>query len=164
VTVALSTLLGLDDQPGELDRFGPIPASVARRIAADPTGTWRRLVTDEHGQLIDHGRTTYRPPADLRQYVIARDQTCRFPGCQRSARRCDIDHIHDFATGGHTDATNLHPLCQRDHNCKHDAGWHAQRLPDGDTRWTSPSGRSYVKPAPELPQDTTTTRRDEPPF
>jgi hypothetical protein len=51
VTVALSTLLGLDEQPGELDGTGPIPASVARRIAADETGTWRRLVTDELGRL-----------------------------------------------------------------------------------------------------------------
>ncbi len=39
VTVALSTLLGLDEQPGELAGSGPIPASVARRIAADQTGT-----------------------------------------------------------------------------------------------------------------------------
>jgi hypothetical protein len=79
VTVALSTLLGLDEQPGDLDGTGPIPASVARRIAADQTGTWRRLVTDELGKLIDYGRSTYRPPKDLADYVIARDRTCRFP-------------------------------------------------------------------------------------
>jgi hypothetical protein len=62
VCVALSTLLGLDQQPGELAGTGPIPASIARRLAADPTGTWRRLVTDELGKLVDYGRTTYRPP------------------------------------------------------------------------------------------------------
>jgi hypothetical protein len=39
VTVALSTLLGTDEQPGELSGHGPIPASVARRLAADETGT-----------------------------------------------------------------------------------------------------------------------------
>ena len=33
VTVALSTLLGLDEQPAELDGSGPIPASVARRLS-----------------------------------------------------------------------------------------------------------------------------------
>ena len=78
VTVALSTLLGLDEQPGELDGSGPIPASVARRIAADETGTWRHLITDERGHLLDYGRSTYRPPEDLTERVIARDRTCRF--------------------------------------------------------------------------------------
>ena len=44
VTVALSTLLGLDEQPGDLDGSGPIPASVARRIAAPQ----RHLATPDH--------------------------------------------------------------------------------------------------------------------
>jgi len=64
VTVALSTLLGLDDQPADLDGHGPIPAAVARRLAADPTGTWRRLITEPGtGHLLEYGRTTYRPRA-----------------------------------------------------------------------------------------------------
>src|SRR5581483_2137124 len=81
VIVALSTLLGLDDQPGELAGCGPVPPEVARRLAADPSGTWTRLVTDEVGQLVDYGRTVYRPPQDLTDHVIARDRTCRGPGC-----------------------------------------------------------------------------------
>ena len=36
-----STLLGLDDDPCELTGYGPIPADLGRRIAAN--GTWRRL-------------------------------------------------------------------------------------------------------------------------
>jgi hypothetical protein len=44
VCVALSTLLGLDEQPGDLDGSGPIPASVARRIAAPQ----RHLATPDH--------------------------------------------------------------------------------------------------------------------
>jgi hypothetical protein len=93
VSVALSTLLGQDEQPGELAGYGPIPAHVARRLAADRTGTWRRLVTDELGRLRDYGRTRYRPPADLHDFVVARDQTCAFPTCHRQASRCELDHI-----------------------------------------------------------------------
>ena len=75
VTVAASTLLGLDEQPGELAGHGPIPASVARRLAADPTGTWRRLLTDPAtNTLLDYGHTTYRPPKDLTDHIIARDK------------------------------------------------------------------------------------------
>ncbi len=50
VTVALSTLLGRDEQPGELAGYGPICAELARDLAFDPTGTWRRLITDPHGR------------------------------------------------------------------------------------------------------------------
>jgi hypothetical protein len=35
VTVAYSTLIGVDDQPAHLQGYGPITAEVARRIAAD---------------------------------------------------------------------------------------------------------------------------------
>lgn len=37
VIVPITTLLGLDEQPGELVGYGPIPACVAREIAADGT-------------------------------------------------------------------------------------------------------------------------------
>jgi hypothetical protein len=87
VTVALSTLLGLDEQPGELDGYGPIPASVAVRIATDEDATWRRLITDELGKLVDYGRTTYGPPAELRDFVINRDRTCQFPTCNLPRKR-----------------------------------------------------------------------------
>jgi hypothetical protein len=168
VCVALSTLLGFDEQPGDLDGYGPVPATVARRMAADPSGTWRRLVTDERGHLLDYGRTTYRPPADLREYVIARDRTCRGIGCHRQARRCELDHVHDWDDGGQTDAGNLAPECRRDHHLKHDAGWTVRRRADGTVEWTSPAGRAYEKPPETYPVDHTRPPKkpaaDPPPF
>jgi hypothetical protein len=50
------------EQPGELDGHGTIPATLARALVADPTGTWRRLLTDDHQRLIDVSAHTYRPP------------------------------------------------------------------------------------------------------
>jgi hypothetical protein len=44
---------------------------MARRIAGDPTSTWPRLDTDPFGRLLDYGRTVYRPPQDLTDFVIA---------------------------------------------------------------------------------------------
>jgi hypothetical protein len=32
-------------------------------------------------------------PDALRDFLIARDVTCRFPGCTRPAEACDIDHV-----------------------------------------------------------------------
>jgi hypothetical protein len=142
VTVALSAHLGLDDQPGELDGHGPIPASVARRIAAEETGTWRRLLTDDRGRLLDYGRSTYRPPKDLAEFVVARDRTCRFGQCNRSARRCDIDHRIRYSAGGETSTHNCQALCPRHHHVKDDdPGWTVQPLDGGDVKWTSPRAR-----------------------
>ncbi len=156
VTIALSTLLGVDDQPGELAGQGPIPASVARRIAADPTGTWRRLVTDPTGRLLDYGTSTYRPPADLTRFVTARDQTCTFPGCRRPAHRCDLDHEIPASAGGATSADNLAVLCRRHHRAKHEAGWQVRRNQQtGTSHWTSPTGHRYTSTPPPCPSDQT---------
>ena len=155
VIVALSTLLRIDEQPGELAGYGPIPAEVARKMAADPTGTWTRLVTDELGQLVDYGREKYRPPQDLIDHVTARDRTCRGPHCHRHARRCEVDHVIPFSEGGQTNAGNLGPECPREHHVKHDAGWQTERLPDGTIRWTTPTGRVYDRPPETYPIDQT---------
>ena len=123
VSVALSTLLGFDEEPGELAGHGPIFAGLARRIAADLSGTWRRLVTDRVGRLLDYGRSTYRPPQDLTDFVIARDQTSRFPYSDVPAERCDIDHQRDWTHGGHTEPANLESLTSRQHHLKHETDW-----------------------------------------
>jgi hypothetical protein len=149
VTVSISTLLGCDNQPAHLDGYGPITAALARHLAADETGTWRRLVTDHTGQLLDHGRRTYRPPANLAHHIIARDQACTFPGCRRPAKHCDLDHGEAWGDGGATTADNISALCRRHHNAKHHAGWHVTRHPDGTREWTSPTCHRYRVPLPD---------------
>src|SRR5690606_24251599 len=72
VTVAASTLLGLDDAPGELTGYGPVPADVARLLATD--ATWRTLLTDRAGTVTAVGERTYRPGAVLTRHVAARDR------------------------------------------------------------------------------------------
>ena len=128
VVVSLSTLTGASAEPGWLDGYGPIAAGYARQLAHDPTGTWRRLVTDPvSGQLLDYGTTRYRPPRHLADHVIGRDGECTFPFCTRQARRCDLDHIVPYPEGS-TGADNLHPLHRRHHNAKTEAGWRVSRI------------------------------------
>ncbi len=71
---------------------------------------WRRLLTDDHGRLLDYGSRTYRPPARLAAFIIARDQTCTFASCTRPAVACDLDHLTAAKDGGPTCDRNLHPL------------------------------------------------------
>jgi hypothetical protein len=152
VVVSLTTLTGESDEPGDIIGYGPIPAALARQIAADPGGTWQRLVTDPIGHLIDYGKTRYRPPQHLADHIRSRDRTCTFPTCNRAAQPCELDHVIPWSQGGTTSADNLIPLCSRHHHLKHDANWNINHNPDtGQTKWTSPTGRTYTNHPPELP-------------
>lgn len=144
VTIAATTLAGADDAPAELSGYGPVPAAMARRIAHDPTGVWRRLVTDPvDGSLLDYGRRTYRPPAALADHVRARDRTCRFPGCHHPARGADLDHTVPYPHGP-TAAGNLAALCRRHHRLKHKTQWTVTQR-GGQFTWTSPTGRRHIR-------------------
>ena len=146
VTIDLPTLLGLAENPGQLAGYGPIPASVARELAAD--GKWKRFITDpQTGNLLDYGRQSYEPPQALIDFLIARDRTCRFPGCRRSAALSDIDHAKSWETGGHTSPDNLGALCRRHHRLKTHDGWSVESRTDGSCTWTSPLGKIYLTPA-----------------
>ncbi|MGW2095725.1 HNH endonuclease [Promicromonospora sukumoe] len=160
VTVPATMLLGLDNTPGHLDGYGPIPAETAARIATD--ATWQRLLTDPvTGILTDYSTTTYQPGKTLRQAVVARDQTCCFPQCDRPARHADLDHIQPYdhqhdptqqppGTPGQTRATNLQPLCRGHHLAKTHHGWDVTRDPDTGTTWTAPTGHTHTRPPTQV--------------
>ncbi|MRX42670.1 HNH endonuclease signature motif containing protein [Agromyces kandeliae] len=139
VTVPVFTLLGLDDEPADLEGYGPIDAETARIIAAHAPSMRRILVHPETGATLSYGREHYRAPADLDGFVRVRDGQCRFPGCNRRAERADIDHTTAWAHGGRTAASNLAALCRHHHRLKHEGGWHVGQEPGGVMRWTSPA-------------------------
>ena len=150
VTVAASTLLDLDDLPGDLAGYGPIPAHVAREIAQD--ATWSRILTEPaSGAFVERSRGTYRPGADLTRTVITRDVTCTYPGCRQSAARSELDHIEPFnhadpRAGGATSEDNLHAVCKHHHQAKTAKLWNSRRdKATGNTIWTSPLGITYVR-------------------
>jgi len=146
VTIDLPTLLGLAENPGQLAGYGAIPASVARALASD--GKWQRFITDpQTGTLLDYGRESYEPPQALVDFLIARDRTCRFPGCRQSAARADLDHAQSWESGGETSAANLGALCRRHHRLKTHGGWKLVSNADGSCTWTSPLGKIYEVPA-----------------
>lgn len=141
VTVPALTLLGGDDGPATLDGYGPIDLDTARRLAGGAT-SWTRLLTHPlSGAPLALDRTSYRVTAALRRWLGVTSPTCVFPGCARSARDCDIDHLTAWAEGGMTDADNLEPECRHHHRLRHESRWSPSRDPDtGDVRWTSPRG------------------------
>ena len=146
VAIDLPTLMGLAENPGQLAGYGAIPASVARRLAAD--GNWQRFVSDPTtGNLLDFGREKYTPPQELVDYLLARDRVCRFPGCRRTGQSSDIDHAQSWETGGETNPANLGLLCRRHHRMKTHGGWSLESNLDGSCTWKSPKGKTFFVPS-----------------
>lgn len=128
VTVPVLTLLGHCDSPATLEGYGPMDAETAR-ILAGRARSFRHILTHpETGVVLSVGRDRYAVPADLKAALRLRDETCRFPGCARRARRCDVDHIADCALGGTTDHDNLMIVCRRHHRLKHLSTWRPRLL------------------------------------
>jgi hypothetical protein len=134
VTIPVRSLLGADDEPGDVPGLGLVPASVARDLAAD--ARWRALLTDATGRVVATSAGTYRPGAALARLVRARHPECRMPGCRKPSQDCDLDHVTPWPAGP-TSAENLGPLCRRHHVLKTHYGWQL----DGDAeQWRTPAG------------------------
>jgi hypothetical protein len=86
---------------------------------------------------------SYQPPPRLREFVTARDVTCRFPTCRQPVWRCDLDHSVPFDKGGKTCSCNLGGLCRFHHQIKQHFGWELVQRTPGTFAWVLPSGRTY---------------------
>jgi len=146
VVVPVLTLLGADDGPVDLVGRTPVDAETARCLAANAPSLTRVLTDPVDGTVRAVDR--YRTPWPQRRFLRARDQHCRFPGCRRSAIRCELDHTIDAARGGPTALWNLAHLCQRHHSMKQFTRWKVRQRSGGMLEWTSPTGRVYREDAP----------------
>ena len=86
----------------------------------------------------------YRPPPRLREFVIARDVTCRNPACRQPAWRADLDHTHPYDQDGRTCDCNLGGACRSDHQLKQHPRWKLEQTTPGHFTWTTPAGRTYT--------------------
>jgi len=139
LTLPLASYVGLVNDPGRLDGFGPVAAAVARQIIDDATRnsgnaagiTWRCVVVDDvHGTVLGVGSPIrvprHDPPPRLADLVRASEPTCCFPGCRIRARDCDLDHRIPYNPedptgqhgGGATCSCTLQPLCRAHHRLK----------------------------------------------
>ena len=86
----------------------------------------------------------YRPPPRLKEYIAARDLTCRFPRCRQPAWRGDLDHTIPYDNGGLTCHCNLGGLCRTHHILKHHPHWNLRQTTPGTFTWTTPPGRTHT--------------------
>ncbi|GAA1355481.1 hypothetical protein GCM10009636_23070 [Arthrobacter koreensis] len=143
VLINADTLAGLDENPAELNGYGPISAETARAMILDALH-WTPLIQDPAtGHILTVGRTR-RIPSGLKRWLQARDGTCRFPGCSVSVTHAEIDHTKPFSRGGPTDHANLEHLCPKHHRFKTLGHWTARQPEPGTIEWHSPTGRTYA--------------------
>jgi hypothetical protein len=139
VTIPMETLIGLTEDPGLLDGYGPIPADMARELAMH--GPWRGILLDEYRRAAALGTHKYRPDAATREFSKVRDGgTCTAPGCNNPIQ--EIDHVTPWPIGP-TRADQLKGLCSWHHHRKHD-NYTVTLDADGTTRWTTPCNRTYA--------------------
>jgi hypothetical protein len=144
--VDLTTLAGLDDNPGEIPGWGPVLADIARKVAdAQTKSQWRALATHpEDGHPVALVTTRRRPTAEQRRMVEAIDPECVFPTCRMDASSCDINHEIPWVEAQHTTIAELEPACRHHHVGLHRRGWKLKRLRPGIYQWTSPLGQVYI--------------------
>jgi len=138
-----ATVNGTGTTPGYIPGLGPLPAATVQDMTA--TAKLRPLTIPGPDAPAEPG---YRPSAALAEFIRLRDLTCRFPGCDVPADKCDIDHTVPYQAGGPTHPSNLKLECRCHHLLKTFwtgiGGWADKQLPDGTVIWTAPSGRTYT--------------------
>ncbi|MGN7151152.1 DUF222 domain-containing protein [Arthrobacter sp. SAFR-179] len=145
VTVPVLSLQGVTDEPAVLDGYGPIPASMARRLVAGGADSFHRVLVDPRdGAPLEIGRTSYRITKAMRNWLRMRDGKCPFPGCSNNSLDNEADHILAWHQGGTTGISNLGQPCPKHHRLRHSTGWKpTPASKDEPPGWTSPAGRHY---------------------
>lgn len=93
-------------------------AADLRRIACDTQVI--PVVMGGAGEVLDVGRAKRTIPPAIRRALIARDQRCVWPGCDRAPIHCEGHHIEHWLDEGPTSLVNLALLCHSHHQRLHE--------------------------------------------
>ena len=153
VTVPVTTVMGLADDPGVLSGGTVVPAGLVRMLAADPDCTWYRMLTDEDGRCVELSTRSYQPTEPIFRRVVAEAVTCFRSHCSRPATECELDHKTVWPLAG-TSTANLHPACRSDHRAKHARGFGLIENPDGSWSFQTKAGFTHRAGPAEQPRVT----------
>ena len=111
-----------------------ITATEARRLAC--TAEILPVVLGGKGEVLDLGRARRLFSPAQRKAMAIRDRRCRTEGCSIPAAWCEAHHLRPWSQGGRTDLADGVLLCPWHHHRAHDPRYTADRLPNGDYRFT----------------------------
>jgi hypothetical protein len=95
-------------------------------------GKIRTVIRDERHCVIALGREQRLFTGSARDAVLLQALWCLWTGCSITSRRCQADHLLEWARGGLTDPDNGGPNCGR-HNRHRNRGFTVTR--DDHGRW-----------------------------
>ena len=151
ITSQVPTTLGPGGQASwisgcEVPGVGFIPADVVAALTTRlETKVSRALIDARTGVLVETSNPRYVVTDSMREFVAARDETCRMWGCNRrvlagcAGLGADLDHAVPHPQGPSC-PSNLSGLCRHHHRLKHSPRWSHTLHEDGRTEWTSPTG------------------------
>ena len=112
-----------------------LPRTVLDRLACDSEIS--RVVFGPDGDVLDVGRAQRTYSGQQRRAVIARDESCRYPGCGAPVTLGEVHHVVSWAHGGRTSVENGVLVCWFHHDLVHRRGLRIARV-GGDVhggRW-----------------------------
>lgn len=156
IVITDDALLGTSNTPARLAGYGPVPAGVARRLAAraaEKLQAWiRRLYASPGtGRLVAMESTRRHFPEGLAAFIATRDEVCRTPWCDAPIRH--TDHVTPAAAGGKTSAGNGQGLCEQCNYLKEHPGWQHTVNPDGTITVRTPTGHHHQSRSPDVPYE-----------
>jgi hypothetical protein len=98
------------------------------------------VIEDGADHPLSVGRRRRTPPSALRRALAARDESCRFPGCEQRSF-VHAHHVHHWAKGGETALANLVLLCSKHHRLVHEGGFGCEVDSAGSAVFRRPDGR-----------------------
>lgn len=158
VVVPDTVLTGQTHTGAHIAGYGPIPADLARDLAAGATWLRRLYANPTTGALTAMDSTARLVPKGLARFLRFRDRICRTPWCDAPVRHAD--HVQAVDEGGPTTATNTQGLCEACNHAKQAAGWTARPRPGPQpgarhtVETTTPTGHTYISTAPPAREPT----------
>ena len=148
VTATIETLKGLAGATAaEMEFSLPISSTSVQRMACDCSVT--RVLLSQESVTIDVGRSKRVVSGGLSRALKARDGSCRWPGCERSASMCDGHHLVHWIDGGETNLDNLLLLSRRHHRMVHEGGWQLVKTEDQTIVTVGPMVMFGMPPGPD---------------
>lgn len=163
-------------EPATLDDGTPLLPSELQTLLCN--SDMSRVIFGAKGEVLDAGRKDRFVKKSQIRAVIARDKTCRFPGCDTTISSSEVHHAQHWEHNGRTDIDNLVMLCWFHHRyvhkqgisiVHHENGWvfrsRTGRILSGplDRGDTERRSRDHNEPARGEPAARSATKEKDPP-
>lgn len=145
-------LIQVDEHGAHAHGGGPLEPHTITELLCE---SWITVLVTRRGKPVTITSPTRLATPAQQRALLARDRTCRFPGCGRT-QYLKAHHIRHRSDGGPTQLDNLCLLCQVHHTLIHQPGWRLDRNDDGTLRFITPTGdvlRPPSRPPPGRPPD-----------